>query len=378
MDTTDLLRKLVEFPSYEPEGMRRCAEFLSNELRQMGFDVSVDKLNNVFGTKEFAGGEGAFLLTTHFDTVAPSQNWTKDPLHVSIEGERLYGLGTSDNKGGIAVILRALRDLNQCRFKKLEILFSNYEDSRVVIDGRTCAGVQYFLAANRLETKSGICVDCTVQGDRFLIELGCGGRVRFTVNTIGRQTHTANPSWRTLGHSAIYDMTKVIDALRMMPTTKMTVDGNDSYAGINVGLIEGGTAINVVPGDCKIVCERRVLPNEDWENVKKQVEGSLGGVRDTKLKVDYFESERPYLLDRADPIVTVAVSAVQKTLGYTPRFRVAAGRTDSALLDQMAGVKTVIIGPGDSFAEHTADEYVSAKRIEEFGKIISHVIAENP
>jgi succinyl-diaminopimelate desuccinylase len=298
-------------------------------------------------------------------------------LQVSVEGDRLYGLGTSDVKGGVAAILDALKDLDECRFKKLEVLLSNYMVSRTILEGRRWAGTPYFLANHRLEAKAGINVDCGVQGDRFLVELGCGGRVSFTVTTIGKEAHTAQPSWWTLGHNAIYDIMKVIDKLRMMPTARMTIDDYDTHAGLNVSLIEGGSALNVVPGECKITCERRVLPNEDWDEVKKQVDNTLHTLRDIEFKVDYYEPERPYLLDRAHPLAALAVASVEQTLGYTPKFRVAAGRTDSNFLDQFAGIKTVIMGPGDTFVEHKPDEYVSAKRIEEFSRMMRYMLTKS-
>jgi acetylornithine deacetylase/succinyl-diaminopimelate desuccinylase-like protein len=170
---------------------------------------------------------------------------------------------------------------------------------------------------------------------------------------------------------------KVIEALRRMPTAKMTIDDYDAYTELNVSLIEGGTAVNVVPGECKITCERRVLPNEDWGEVKKEVESALRTLRDMEFKVDYEEPQRSYLLDRADPLVATAVSSVQQSLGYTPKFRVESGRTDSTYLDQLAGVKTVIMGPGEGVAvEHKPDEYVSAKRVDEFCEILDCMLAK--
>jgi acetylornithine deacetylase/succinyl-diaminopimelate desuccinylase-like protein len=373
----DILQKLVEFPTFEADGMGRCAEFISNKLSSAGFNISVDRLSNVYGIREFPSGEGAFLINAHFDTVASSPRWTRDPLHLSIDGDRVYGLGTSDAKGGVAAVLNVLQDLDHCRYRNLEVLFSSFEDSRASLDGQSWLGTPYFLAHNRIQAKAGVNVEGTVQGDRFMVSLGCGGRVSFAVTTIGKEAHTSEPAWRSLGHNAIYDMMRVIEALRRMPTAKMTIDDYDAYTELNVSLIEGGTAVNVVPGECKITCERRVLPNEDWGEVKKEVESALRTLRDIEFKVDYEEPQRSYLLDRTDPLVALAVTSVQQSLGYTPKFRVESGRTDSTYLDQLAGVKTVIIGPGEGVAvEHKPDEYVTVKRVEEFCGILDCMLTK--
>lgn len=260
----------------------------------MQVSVTVDELDNVYGTREFGLGNGTFLIETNFDTSDSTANWTRDPLRLSVEGDRLYGLETS-TKGGIAAALHVLEDLEQCRFRKLEILFLKGYGQPY---GKRLTGTEYFLAHNKLEAKIGINLNATVLGDRFMVAVGCGGRVGFTVTTIGKQAHTMEPSWRTLGHNAIYDMMKVIEALRRILPARMTVDDCEVWSELNVSMIEGGIAINVVPGECEITCERRVLPNGDWDEVKKEVENALCTLRDIEFKASYFSPEKPYLIDR--------------------------------------------------------------------------------
>jgi len=371
MSYVEILRKLVEFRTYDSDGIHGCAEFLSNELSRAGFRAAVDELDNVFGTKEFDHGTGTFLIETNLDTVDSTGNWTKNPLALSQEGDRLYGLDTS-TKGGIAAALHVLGDLRQSRFRKIEVLFStNYKrlDEQI--------GIEYFLAHNRPEARIGVNLNATVTGDRFMVSLGCGGSVKFTVRTVGKQAHIMDPSWQTMSRNAIYDMMKVIEALRRMPTARMRIDDHDVHAGVNVSNIEGGTASIIVPSECKITCSRLVLPNEDWEGVKKEVENALRTVRDINFKVTYFRPEKPYLINRANPAVGLAVEGVQQTLGYTPEFNIQAGITDCAELDQMGGVKTVTIGPGDPLLASNSDEYVSAMRVEEFTRIVRYMLAES-
>lgn len=160
---TDILGKLIEFPTYEKDGMQKCADFLATNVQKLGFRVEVDKLNNVFAEKIYQGGEGAFLINCHFDTVPTTPRWTKDPFHASLDGDRLYGLGASDDKGSAASILNVLRRLQKCRFRKLEVLFSNYEDNNTVFDGETWLGTPYFLKHHHLESQSGINVEGTIK-----------------------------------------------------------------------------------------------------------------------------------------------------------------------------------------------------------------------
>jgi len=370
--TIDILSKLTEFPTYQEDGMRDCAQYLSNELSKSGYNVIVDRLNNVLGTKTFKQGREAFLINGHFDTVPPTPRWTRNPLRASLENDKLYGLGTSDDKGGVAATLYVLSKLNSCRFKKLEVLFSNYEDNNIILDGETWLGAPYFLEHNRLEAESGINVEGTVEGDRLMVSLGCGGRVGFTVTTIGREAHSSDPRE---GRNAIYDMMKVIEALRKLPPARMLLDEHEAYTELNVNMIQGGIAINIVPGECKITCERRVLPNEVWDEIKEQVDAALSTVKEIDFKVEYLKPQRSYLLDRKHPTVTLTVESVQQTLGYNPKFRVESGRTDSIYFDQIAGIKTVILGPGET--AHIADEYINVRRLEEFSRVLYNMLSQN-
>jgi len=366
----DILTKLTEFPSYEEEGMRRCSEFILNEMESFGFNVETDKLGNVYGEKTF-DGDGTFLVNAHFDTVTSTPRWTRNPLEATPKDDRIYGLGTSDDKGSVAAILHVLQRMQNCRFRKLEILFSNYEDNSAVVDGETWLGTPYFLAHHKIEAKSGINVEGTVKEGRLSVSIGCGGRVGFTVTTLGKEAHSSDPR---KGRNAIYDMVKVIEALRQLQPARMTMDGQEAYTELNVNKIQGGVALNIVPGECTINCERRVLPNENWETVKGKVEETLGKVRDVNFKVTYSTPQKSYLGDRTHPTVTLAMESIEKVLGYTPQVRVESGRTDSTYLNE-AGIKTVILGPGET--AHIADEYINVNRLEEFTRVLYQML-KNP
>jgi len=361
----NIARKLTEFPTFEEHGMRTCAEFLSAELTDLGFSARLDALNNVFAEKTFNDNRKTFLINTHFDTVPPSSKWTKNPLQASLEGDRLYDLGTSDAKGGIAGTLYALARLDNCRFGKLQVLFSNYEDNSTRLDGETWLGTPYFLEHNHLEASMGINVEGTVKDGKFMISLGCGGRVGFEVTTLGKQAHSSDPR---LGRNAIYDMVKVIEALRRLPPARTTLDDYEAYTELNVSMIEGGIAINIIPADCKIACERRVLPNEDWDEVKKQVDNALSTITGINFRVEFYKPQRSYLLEKAHSVVTLTKQSVLQTMGYDPKLKVDSGRTDSIYFDQMAGIKTVIFGPGEE--AHIPDEYINVARLDEFSRVL--------
>jgi acetylornithine deacetylase/succinyl-diaminopimelate desuccinylase-like protein len=85
-----------------------------------------------------------------------------------------------------------------------------------------------------------------------------------------------------------------------------------------------------------------------------------------------MKPQKSYLIARNQPTVTLAKESVERALGYTPKFKVESGRTDSTYLNE-AGIKTVIIGPGE--IAHVADEYVNVKRLEEFTQVLAHILS---
>jgi acetylornithine deacetylase/succinyl-diaminopimelate desuccinylase-like protein len=206
-----------------------------------------------------------------------------------------------------------------------------------------------------------------------MISLGCGGRVGFEVTTVGKQAHSSDPR---LGRNAIYDMMKVIEALRRLPSAKMTINDYEAYTELNVSTIEGGMAMNIVPPECKILCERRVLPNENWDEVKRDIDEALSKLEGVNFKVEFYQPQRSYLLDRTHQSVTLARDSVVRELGYSPKFKVGSGRTDSMYFDHIAGIKTVILGPGEN--AHIPDEFINIKRLEEFSRVLRRMLSAKP
>jgi succinyl-diaminopimelate desuccinylase len=377
MDSVDILKRLIKFPTYQvsegevEEGMKQCAGFLADYLEKIGFQVRVDDLHNVAGERIF-DGEKTFLLNTHFDTVPPANEW-KDALTPRLEGDKLYGLGASDAKGGIAATLAALSRLENCRFAKLIVQFVNYEDNVIVKDGKRLLGTPYWLANNPdFKADFGINVEPTVVDDKWAISLGCTGRVAFTITTHGKEAHSSTPH---KGKNAIYDMVKVINALQAIPPGKFIIDGFEGEMPINVATIAGGRAINIVPGECKITCERRVFPNEQPGEIMQAIQKAIENIKEVNAECEFNPNvQLPYMVDQDDENVQLIADSFSKTLRYKPPFRAGLGRTDSMYLYHTAGVKTVIAGPGHT--GHIMGENINVDRMREFVSMLENLLRQ--
>ena len=377
MDSVEILKHLIEFSTFQisegevEEGMKQCAGFLADYLEKIGFKVRIDDLWNVAAEKTF-DGEKTFLLNTHFDTVPPSNEW-KDALKPKLEGDKLYGLGASDAKGGIAATLSALSRLKNCRFAKLIVQFVNYEDNAIVRNGKRLLGTPYWLANNPdFKADFGINIEPTVIDDKWTLSLGCTGRVAFTVTTHGKEAHSSTPH---KGKNAIYDMVKIIEALRAIPPGKFRIDGFEGEMPISVATIAGGRAINIVPGECRITCERRVFPNEQPAEIMQGIRKAIDNVADVNVECVFNPNvQPPYMVDKNDENVHLIADSFSQTLGHKLPFRVGLGRTDSMYLYHNAGVKTVIAGPGH--AGHVIGENINVERMREFAYMLESCLKQ--
>ncbi|MCW3981921.1 MAG: M20/M25/M40 family metallo-hydrolase [Candidatus Bathyarchaeota archaeon] len=374
MNPLRILETLIEFPTYQEKpdeiakGMKDCSSFLSGCLENLGFSVSVDELFNVTAEKEFCG-EKSLLINTHFDTVPPAKAW-KNALEPTLRGDKLYGLGSSDAKGGIAATLAALSQMEDCRFERLVIQFVNFEDNSITYRGTKWLGMPYFLSKNRLKVDYGINVEPTVVGDTFTVSIGCTGRLAFDVTTMGKEAHSSKPKQ---GRNAIYDMAKVIRALRQIPPGRYTVEGQELEMPINVALIRGGRAINIVPGECRITCERRLFPNEGSKPLEREIRSTLKKVEGVTTECRFKHPvQLPYAICRDEEIVSLVQRKILETLGYAPPVRIQLGRTDSTYLYHEGAVKTVIVGPGHT--GHIENECIHTGRLFEFSEILKSVI----
>lgn len=209
-------------------------------------------------------------------------------------------------------------------------------------------------------------------GDKLTLSIGCTGRLAFTIRTIGKEAHSATPKD---GKNAIYDMMKVINVLKRIPPGKYRINDLESEMPINIATIEGGRAINIVPGECKITCERRLFPSEDHREIEKTISLALKKVE--KAKIDcYFNRpvQLPYAINRNEEIVSLVENAISDTLGFTPSIRIELGRTDSVYLYHNAGIKTVIVGPGHT--GHVKGEFIYIDRLLEFTKVLKNLLTD--
>jgi acetylornithine deacetylase/succinyl-diaminopimelate desuccinylase family protein len=373
------LRDLIAIPSVNPmrprpgEAVEReVADYIESVLRRARIDCERQTVfegrENVVGVVPAGGGAGArgggLMFNSHMDTV-PVANMAIDPFDPVVRGGRVYGRGACDAKGSIAAMLSAVTAYAERPERPTTVVFAAMADEELAFSG-----------AWKLIEREWPAAACVVgEPTRLALIVAHKGVARWRARVRGISAHGATPR---LGRSAVYDGARVCLAL-------------EAYAGelaeraphpllgapsMNVGRVSGGQSVNVVPDLCELEVERRLLPGEDGRAAVRDCEAR---VRELAGRGVDFEFEEPYLIDPAldtpaDSAVARAVAAAHLAeFGTACEVRGAHYGTDGSKL-ALAGIETVVCGPGDVAQAHTKDEYVEVEQLEMAARLYSRIL----
>ncbi|MFT3875775.1 MAG: succinyl-diaminopimelate desuccinylase [Propioniciclava sp.] len=278
------------------------------------------------------GRPSRVVIAGHIDTVPVAGN-----LPSWREGDLIYGRGTCDMKGGVAVMLDAAVALSAPRHD-VTWIFYDHEEVEAAKNG---LGRLARTRPDLLEGEFAVLMEPT--GAR--IEGGCQGTLRFEVTTTGRAAHSAR-SW--LGHNAIHDAGALLRTLEEYRPRTVVVDGLEYREGLNAVGISGGIAGNVIPDRCTIVVNFRFAPDRSVEDAKQHCRDVFAGHELV------FTDESPAARPGLDlPAAAEFLAAV----GGEPRAKY--GWTDVARFSAL-GIPAVNFGPADPGKAHADDEFCPA------------------
>ena len=311
------------------------------------------------------------LLNDHLDMVPPGplENWTHPPYAADVADGRVYGRGTIDTKSGVTTMLMATRALINSGLPingKLVLAFSC--DEEVAGD----LGIKYLQKLGRLKADLALVTEPTT----MKVELGTKGRLDLIFETQGGGgTHGARP-W--LGHNAIEDMMLVIASLQKYAASlEFRTHPKLGRASLNVGKIEGGTVGNMVPSYCRIEVDRRVLPNEDVDNVMAEIQALLDALSREHPKLRVTMKKRifwsGYVVEEDAPVVQSFCRAFTTVVGETPQLGYKDAGTDAPYIF-LSGTPVVMFSPGNGHRAMNADENVDISDLMLATKVVAQFI----
>lgn len=357
-----ILDRLVAFPTVSRVSNLELVAWVEDYLS--GHGVAATRVPSPDGTKASLyatvgpDAPGGVILSGHSDVVpVDGQNWTSDPWTVTERGGRLFGRGTCDMKGFVALTLAAVPAALKAGIKRPLHLAISYDEEV------GCTGVIPMTRelARRLSRTEAVIVG---EPTRMKAVTGHKGGTAFKVHVKGYEVHS---SLLDRGVSAILEAGRLIEWInaqnevnRLKPPSAVAAMFDPPYTTMTVGMIQGGTAHNILAGDCHLSAEMRVVPGEsvdDWAHAfvarTAEVETAMKAVRpEAAISVDrYFDLPvfRPEPAGKAEALA-------RRLTGDNGVHTVSYGTEASHF--QTAGFSTVVCGPGDIAQAHQADEYI--------------------
>lgn len=311
------------------------ADAVETALRKLGHLEVIRDGNAVIARTALGRGERV-VLAGHLDTVPLAE---EPNLPTRLVDGVLWGRGTVDMKGGVAVMLRIAATMPEPS-RDVTFIFYDCEE----IDGRYNGLAR--VAANRPDL---LAADFAVllEPTYGTIEGGCKGTLRVEITTKGVAAHSARP-WK--GHNAIHDAAQVLARLGAYQAETLEVDGLEYNEALQAVGISGGVAGNVIPDRCTVTVNYRFAPDKDVEAAYAHVQQLFEGFECTLG--DAVNGARPGL---HLPAAQAFVAALGVPVG--PKE----GWTDVARFSEL-GVPAVNFGPGDPNLAHMDDERCPASQ----------------
>jgi succinyl-diaminopimelate desuccinylase len=339
-----------------PGQEEQCARHLGALLEKGGFNVDYHELSprraSLVATIGGSAEKGPLCFTGHIDTVPlGAAPWKMDPFAADMQGDKLYGRGTSDMKCGVAAFVVASLNLagKLARSPGLELVITAGEETG-------CQG------AFHLAHKSGALghAGAVVVGEPSSNYPFVGHRGAFWLNARTRGV-TAHGSMPEKGVNAIFKAARAVVALEKFRFTNPP-HPLMGQATLNVGTIRGGLNINSVPDEAVIGVDIRTVPSLKHADLKAELLRRLGEEVDLETILDlesvYTEPTHPWIQQ--------VFEVMEPFLGSRPEPRVATYFTDAAALNVAYSMPpTVILGPGEAGMAHQTDEYCVIDRVTE-------------
>jgi succinyl-diaminopimelate desuccinylase len=370
----NLLRDMIMEASVNPPGGESgCANVVAEKLRGIGVDVElVEKergRTNVVARIKGTKGTPVLLYNGHIDVVPVGNGWTKDPFGGEIIDGVLYGRGTADMKSGVASMVAAAEAIVKSGDKlRGDLIITAVADEET----GSAKGTRYLI-------ERGLKADMAVVSEPtdLRIEIAHKGILWAEITTKGKGSHASRPH---LGVNAIDKMNAIINALHEIKLEGYNQLFDVPQPVLSVTTITGGTKINVIPDQCTIEFDRRLLPGETPEFALKQIKDAVAKVKskdptlDATIKV---QEEWPAMeVAPEEKIVQTLARVVEARTGVKPKFYGKAAGTDASWLVRDAKIPTVLYGPGDPRFSHTADEHVELSKVTEAARVFAVLAGE--
>jgi acetylornithine deacetylase len=364
-DTLSILRSLVAFPTVSSDSNLALIEWVEAYLDAQGvphWRVNASEGKSSLLARIGPDAPGGIVLSGHTDVVpVKDQLWVTDPFALVEKGDWIYGRGTCDMKSFLALALaHVLYFKTKCTARPVWLAFSHDEEIG-------CLGAAPMAQALKDREAAPALV---VIGEPTMMQLvgAHKGILSFETIVTGREAHSSMPEQ---GVNAVMIMGELIATLNGIAKDARQARDADfaavtPYASVHVGVVEGGTARNIVPRHCRIAWEVRPLPSTNLKTLLAPFYARCESLQEQMQRVDSAANIVTRSLTQVRGLMKVPAEAPHLTLAFrlanTNRADAVAFGTEGGIM-QGAGLPVVVCGPGSIDQAHQPNEYITRDQL---------------
>jgi len=366
---------LGDHPYLEISGEEsKAVEILRKRFDDIGVEYDVYELvkGRANLIAKYGSGAKSLCVGCHMDVVPAGdrEQWKTDPFEmVEIEG-MVYGRGVLDNKGPAVSCVMAIELLKNLGIKlkgSLQLAAIASEEFRE--KGEPDPGLGFLMQNGYLKPTFAIIPD--IGENMKKIDVAEKGRMVLKVTAIGKQAHGSTPE---LGVNAISNMARFIDRASKLQLSYQPHKILDKPS-INLGIIRGGDAANIVAGSCEATFDIRYLPGQTAEGVLSEFKQCEEGIGDVRFEYEIMENSLPHEISPDNELVSAIQKNTQELFGYKPEpFGIGGGTFAKPF--NLGGIKAVAFGPGDELAYHISNEYLDIDQMLDFTLLIACIAVD--
>ncbi|MCK9572092.1 MAG: M20 family metallopeptidase [Candidatus Omnitrophica bacterium] len=358
---TKLIQKLISIDSQNPPGNEKeIACFVQKFFLDLGIKSRIyefrPRRSNLVAVLKGSNSNHKLLLTPHLDTVPAGKSWKLPAFSGLIRKDRIYGLGSTDCKGNLAVMMEAVNSIvEDGMIFDYDLVLAATADEESGSD----LGLIPLIKRKILKVDAALVLDA----DDFEVVVAQKGLLHLKVRISGKKAHGAYP-W--LGDNAIESVVRVLTELKAQ--NKRSVAHQYLHPPtVNIGTICGGDKVNVVADWCEFELDFRFLPGSTekplLENLKK-----ILAKHSKKFSIQVNGVQAPYQIDLHHPLVNSLITAM-KNVKIKPRVSGSEGATVITFF-QDQGIPAVATGFGKEGCAHIADEFALLSSLTKGAKVL--------
>ena len=356
MDKYSILRDLIQFNTAFDAQNKSIMEYIDAYLTRLNFKTRyvIDDDTHKLCLVATAGVEPALGFVCHTDTVVLGNNWKDyDAMDLTIDGDKLVGLGICDMKGGMAAVLSAVGNFDWKLPKKGLNLYFTFDEENNFTGIKT-------LVAKEKEFPQNIIIPTPTS---LYPVVATKGLLKVNVLITGKEAHTSDP---TKGSNAIEHSVSFLSEVYSFNNRLKIEDKNSAfqlpYTTFNLGKIQGGVSMNRVPGECSLFLEYRTIKAEHNRQIIEKIN-------------ELAEKYNGYvtIIDDVQPMSTFAENFITRIEGLTgnKRSSVAIVSDGNYLTEQ----SVVLLGPGP-ITSGEKNEFISKFQYETLIELYTKLLKE--